>query len=143
MTPVLIKSIEFDPILSLFNIRRDHLYEVVGESISSGEPYVLMCRRCGDFEVCLFLQASPLGGDEYRVLFHGVIVSVSHDKQLDRDLEYVFRLTDTVRSVKGRVYFYIPRNISVKAYRFLCGSAGLNNVYYRILPVEEAMIYLG
>lgn len=139
----MVRSIEHDPALSDVGVGRNNLYEVIGESITSGEPYILMCRRCGDFEVCLFLQASPLGGDEYRIVFHGLIVSVHHAKQLDKELEYIFRLADTIRSFKGTVFFYIPRNTSFKVYRFLCKESRWDHVYYRVLPVEEAMIYLG
>jgi hypothetical protein len=138
-----IDVIEYDPLLQVFGFNRDLLYEVVGESISSGEPYILACRKCGDYEVCLFLQVSPLGDYSYRVLMHGLLVIVGHDKVLDKELEYVFRLSQTIRSVGGRVFLYIPRDISLRVYGFICGSSGAGEGFtFRVLPVEEALVYL-
>ncbi len=139
---LVIKNIAYDSVLLIMGITRDDLYEVVGLSITSGEPYIKLCGECGDKTICLLLEVAPLTDMEYRVLLLGILVIYGHDKIFDKEVETIMRFAKVVESVGKKASFYIPRIISDRAYKIVCGDEKLSNKKYEVVPVEEVLVYM-
>ncbi|OYT41095.1 MAG: hypothetical protein B6U89_00235 [Desulfurococcales archaeon ex4484_58] len=124
------------------NIPRNILEEVVGDSIFSGEPYMLLCRRCKkEYHVCLIIQVSPTDIEEYSILLKGLLITVSKDKPLDKLLEEIFKKTYTIKYLKEKISFYIPRIYTRTLYRYLCEGEDWREKEIKALDIKEAMIY--
>ncbi|MCD6301328.1 MAG: hypothetical protein J7L82_04580 [Staphylothermus sp.] len=139
---MVVKNIVYDPLLSIMGITRDDLYEVVGLSITSGEPYIRLCGECRGKTICLLLEVAPLADMEYRVLLSGILIIYGHDKVIDKEVETVMRFAKVIKSVSRKASFYIPRIISDRAYRIVCGDTGLSNKKFEAVPVEEVLVYM-
>jgi len=124
-------------------VSEDLLYELVAESEVFSELYFMICTQCNEYKLCIVINPQPVGGNEYRVVVKGLIVSVDKNKTWDPALEKIMRTATTVKYVYNTVSFYIPRSFIANIYETICRGVEAKPYHLEKLSFEEASIYLG
>jgi len=133
---------EKDPLLTILGIGEDLLYEAVAESEISGEPYVAVCSKCGEFDACLVLCPQPIDKNAYRIILKGLLVSVSGDRVFDEVVEKILRVSSTVKYSGNTVSFYIPRSLIVNTYKLVCSEQPADYVV-KAVAFNDIATYFG
>jgi len=134
--------VEKDPFLTILGIGEDLLYEAVAESEISGEPYIVLCSRCGEFKTCLVLCPQPIDRGAYRIVLKGLLVFVSGDRVFDEVVEKILRASSTIKYSFNTVSFYIPRSLTVNVYKLVCSEQPVDYVV-EAMPFNDIATYFG
>lgn len=88
------------------------------------------------------LQILPVERREFSIKFKGMIISMSKDKTLDRQVQEIIRRSYTIKYHRGTASFYIPPVLSRSLYISICGGTDWKEAVVESLPIEDAMVYM-